>query len=271
MLMKMDLKRSAASVPWLKILETATSTNDVISALARSENARHLSTVVTLNQTAGRGRLGRVWVAPQGKTLAISVLVRPVLASGEPLGVDRFSWFPLLAGTAMSISIDALIGGGRTGFKWPNDVQVDGLKVCGILTELLSGVNGVVIGAGVNLTLSEDELPVLSATSLAIAGTTFRGDELVDLLLSGYLAALIELLDRVIGSDGDAVAAGVNRTVVEWCRTLGREVRATRPGAADLVGIASGIDPTGRLLVVPNGERQTVAVTAGDVTHLRYE
>jgi BirA family biotin operon repressor/biotin-[acetyl-CoA-carboxylase] ligase len=224
------------------------------------------STVLTLDQTGGRGRLGRSWAAPKDKTVAVSVLVRVARPAEFPFG-----WIPLIAGVAMSVSIDSLVGGGRTGLKWPNDVQVDGLKVCGILAELLPSADGVIVGAGVNLTLDPDELPVPTATSLAIAGVAERGDELVDLVVSRYLAELAELVERVEAAADDALGSGVHRLVSEWCRTLGREVRVSLPDGNDLHGTAVGIDPTGRLEVRRATSGDTVAVSAGDVTHLRYE
>jgi BirA family biotin operon repressor/biotin-[acetyl-CoA-carboxylase] ligase len=250
------------------VLETAGSTNDVLADLVRAGAEPPFSVVLTLNQTSGRGRLGRVWTAPPERTLAASVLVRP---AALPQSAFPFGWVPLLAGVAMSTSVDALIGNGRTGLKWPNDVQVDGRKVCGVLAELVPSGDAVIVGTGINLTLAEDELPVPTATSLALAGVAERGDELVDLVLSLYLSTLRELLERLVASGGDAELSGVHRVVSEWCRTLGREVRISLPGGDDLFGVATGIDKTGRLLVRKAGVAVTTAVAAGDVTHLRYE
>jgi BirA family biotin operon repressor/biotin-[acetyl-CoA-carboxylase] ligase len=271
MLVAMNLARSEALVPRLRILPEATSTNDVLTALAAEGDEPNLSTVITLNQTGGRGRLGRTWVAPAGASLAASVLLRPAFHGGASLGVEHFGWLPLIAGAAMCRSVDALIGDGRTGLKWPNDVHLDGLKVCGVLAELLPGGDSVVIGAGVNLTQTEDELPVSTATSLALAGVLNRGDDLVDAVLGRYLAELTELLGRFLDSGAEAAASGIQRLVSEWCATLGQEVRVQLPGDNDLIGTAMGIDETGRLLVrtLPDGRVQAVA--AGDVTHLRYE
>ena len=261
----MDLTRTEAVSPRVRVLAEAGSTNDVLGDLVKSGAEPAFSTVLTLNQTSGRGRLGRVWTAPPDKTLAVSVLVRPRITP-FPLG-----WIPLLAGAAMSSSIDALIGDGRTGLKWPNDVQVDGRKICGVLAELFPSGDAVIVGTGVNLTLTEDELPVSTATSLAIAGVAGSGESLVDGVLGPYLAELAELLERLTAADGDAVASGAHRLVSEWCRTLGRDVRVSLPGGTDLFGTATGIDDTGRLVVREQGTGRETSVAAGDVTHLRYE
>ncbi len=265
----MELTRTARHTPRLRVLDTAGSTNDVLAELNRANPEPSLSTVITLDQTSGRGRLGRVWTAPKGKTLAASVLVRPGVIVGR--SSFPFGWIPLLAGAAMCTSVDALIGEGRTGLKWPNDVQVDGLKVCGVLAELVPAGDAVIVGTGVNLTLTEEELPVPTATSLALAGVTTAGDDLVDLVLSRYLATLGELVDRLVATAGDEAASGIHRVVSEWCRTIGRAVRVSLPSGEDLFGVAIGIDSTGRLLVRADGKDEIAAVAAGDVTHLRYE
>jgi BirA family biotin operon repressor/biotin-[acetyl-CoA-carboxylase] ligase len=266
----MDLPRSHDLAGSLRILERVGSTNDVLSELATAGAEPHLSTVVTLDQTGGRGRLGRAWTAPVGKSLAASVLVRPVAATGFPLERELVGWLPLVAGVAMATAVDSLVGDGRTTLKWPNDVQIDGRKVCGVLAELLPAGDAVVIGTGVNLTLNEDELPVPTAISLAMAGVRERGDELVDLVLSRYLGELAELLGRLGGGE-DARGSGIQQLVSDWCSTLGQRVRVQLPGGADLIGIATGIDETGRLLVLVDASGQVTAVAAGDVTHLRYE
>jgi BirA family transcriptional regulator, biotin operon repressor / biotin---[acetyl-CoA-carboxylase] ligase len=253
------------------ILEDAGSTNDVLAELAATGDEPHLSTVLTLNQTGGRGRLGRIWIAPNGKTLAASVLVKPVLPGGQPLDPSQFGWIPLLAGAAMCATIDSLVGAGRTRLKWPNDVQIDGLKVCGVLAELLPNGNAVVLGTGVNLTLTHEDLPVSTATSLALSGVVARADGLVDLVLSGYLVKLEELLARFLSAGADAVASGIHGEVTRWCSTLSKEVRVSLPGGADLYGVAIALDPSGRLLVRSESDSSVQAVAAGDVTHLRYE
>lgn len=267
----MDLDRSAALVPALHVLPEAGSTNDVLAGLIADGAAPPWTTVITLNQTGGRGRLGRVWTAPAGKALAASVLLRPTTAAGVPLGIEHFGWLPLIAGAAMSTAIDGLVGGRRTRLKWPNDVQIDGLKVCGVLAELIPTADGVIIGTGVNLTLETAELPVPTAISLALAGVTARGDALVDTLLSGYLSTLMALVDRFAAAGGDASGSGILKLVSDWCITIGQQVRVQLPGGTDLVGAATAIDETGRLVIRRSMDGAVQAVAAGDVTHLRYE
>jgi len=217
------------------------------------------SVVVTDSQTAGRGRLGRVWTTPRRSALAASVLVRPA----SP--VESWGWLPLLAGVAMTRAITG--AGARAELKWPNDVLIGGRKVCGILAELLPDASGVIIGSGVNLSQSEDELPVPTATSLLIE----EADTAIDPLLAGYLGELRALLAAFDAADGNAGRSGLQAAVRAACDTIGRSVRVILPSGQEFVGEATDIDEGGRLVVQSATTAQRLAVAAGDVTHLRYK
>ena len=134
-------------------------------------------------QTEGRGRLGRQWLAPAGTSLLVSVLLRPDV---EPARLPELS---LVAGRACAEAI-AEAAGLETEVKFPNDVLVRGRKVAGILAEASEG--RVVLGIGVNVSQSADELPAESrtpATSLLLE--TGREVDRAELLV-----ALLERLER---------------------------------------------------------------------------
>lgn len=255
----------------LIVLPEVGSTNDAVRSLAAEQFVPEFSVIVSGNQTAGRGRLGRVWVAPPGGTIAISVLLRPTLRGGEPLGTSHFGWFPLIAGEAIRRAVHNTVPESRVGLKWPNDVQIDGAKVSGILTELLPDAASLVVGVGVNLALTKAELPVPTATSLALAGATLSGDELADAVLTGFMTELRALCGDFVALGGDAAASGILDAVSDMCTTLGQEVRVHLPSGSDLVGVATAIDSSGRLVVRSSADGHISAVAAGDVTHLRYE
>ncbi|MCU1422434.1 MAG: biotin--[acetyl-CoA-carboxylase] ligase [Microbacteriaceae bacterium] len=259
----MHLPLSAAIAARLDVLDEVGSTNTELAA--RAAGSPDFSVLVTGSQTSGRGRLGRTWVAPPGTTLAISVLLRPGLPA------DALGWIPLAAGLAMSRAVAALVPLHRVGLKWPNDVQVDGLKVSGLLAELLPDGSGVIMGAGLNLTMTREQLPTAASTSLSLNGTTVPDADLADAALSSYLENLRSLLARLSTARGDAVGAGIAAEVEAACTTLGQEVRVELPGGDDLVGTAVDLDSTGRLRVRRGSDARLVAVAAGDVTHLRYE
>jgi BirA family biotin operon repressor/biotin-[acetyl-CoA-carboxylase] ligase len=272
------LAASRREVPQLLWRDSAGSTNTELVRLAVDAGLPAFTTLVTTDQTAGRGRLDRSWIAPAGTALAVSVLVRAPAPTGASVDAAGLGWLPLAAGAAMFDAVTGVLPPDvRVGIKWPNDVQLDGRKVCGILSELVpvdaasSGV-AVVIGAGLNLTMSDDQLPVPTATSLALAGADPgpAGDpsELIDRVLAAYLHSLTALVTALWQSGGDAVRSGLHAAVVERCSTLGREVRVELPGGAQLLGRAVGIDGIGRLQVRDDVD-QLRAVAAGDIVHLR--
>ncbi|TFC05480.1 biotin--[acetyl-CoA-carboxylase] ligase [Cryobacterium adonitolivorans] len=262
-------------------LDEAGSTNDVLVTRATGPDAPawpDLSVIVTDNQTSGRGRLGRTWLAPSGKSLAVSVLLRPRLESGL-LPANRYGWFPLLAGAAMTLAVRSVVHAAvrppgdedaprhEVALKWPNDVLIDGYKVSGILSELLPDASGLCIGAGLNLSLDEHDLPTLTSTSLMLVTGSIPDP---DTVLAAYLSALRNLTANFLAAGADPVASGLHAEVSALCGTLGTAVRVELPGGHDLVGTAVGLDPDGRLIVEDQANGELQAVAAGDVTHLRW-
>ncbi|KRC60491.1 hypothetical protein ASE14_05600 [Agromyces sp. Root81] len=309
----MDWERSRAAVPRFEFRDEVGSTNDELREAASGSDAAewgHGAALVTDNQTRGRGRLGRVWLAPTGKTLAISVLLRPGLAGGPAFPPDAYGWIPLIAGAAMTEAVQravephlqataAAVAGSEPGdgppaaaprrrrrgprpeeterpdesggvdveLKWPNDVLVSGYKICGILSELLPDSGAVIVGAGLNLTLDEHDLPTLTSTSLLLV-TGEQPD--ADAVLADYLGTFLELFDAFARSGGDAEASGIAARVTALCGTIGGDVRVELPGDRELLGRAERLDGDGRLVVIDRENGEPWSVAAGDVTHLRY-
>ncbi|MEP6976830.1 MAG: biotin--[acetyl-CoA-carboxylase] ligase [Thermoleophilia bacterium] len=134
----------------------------------------------TEEQTEGRGRLGREWQAPRGSSVLCSVLLRPTLP------VERWPELSLVAGAAVAEAVRA--AGAEPTVRHPNDVLVGGRKLAGILAEARDGI--VVLGIGVNVLQSADELPE-GATSLRLEGASVARPHL--------LAELLERLERAYG------------------------------------------------------------------------
>ena len=264
----------------LDVVADTGSTNADLLARARAGEAAG-AVLVAEHQSAGRGRLGRGWVAPPRSSLAVSVLLRPqVPAAG-------WSWLPLLAGLAVVDGVTA-VAGLAAGLKWPNDVlgpvhgwgsgapTVDA-KVCGVLAEAV-GEEAVVLGVGLNVSQTEEELPAQPsalappATSLVLAGAASLDR---DPLLRAYLRALGSRLARWEEAGGDAGAAGLAAAYREACRTLGQRVRAELPGGRVVSGRAEEVDAAGRLVVAPDGSAgdgaapAPFALSAADVVHVR--
>lgn len=197
----MNFSQSAQLAQRLDWVESTGSTNSDLIAAAAAEPAAFpdFSVLVTSEQTAGRGRSGREWQAPAGSSLVVSVLLRP-----NAVAVTQFAWLPLIAGMSMANAISQFAGSQRAQVKWPNDVLIGDKKVCGVLSELLPDASAVVIGTGVNVFQSLDQLPTETATSLALEKIAI---ESLDDLLAAYLKNLRSNINDFIALAGSSALA----------------------------------------------------------------
>ncbi len=222
------------------------STNDAAKELAR-QGAPEGTLVVAERQTAGRGRLGRVWESPPFTGLYLTLILRPPRPPAE---------LPTLTLTAAVAAVEALqtATGVTTGIKWPNDIIFQGKKLGGILTEMETEsdrMSFVVLGVGLNLNtpVFPEHLREI-ATSLAVTGRTYSR--------LATLRALLQALDHwydVFLRDGfgDILARWRQATV-----TLGKVV-CCRQGEREITGLAREIAPDGALIVVrPDGTEERV-------------
>jgi BirA family biotin operon repressor/biotin-[acetyl-CoA-carboxylase] ligase len=242
------------------VLDEVESTNAVLRDRAAEPDSSGLI-VIGEHQTAGRGRLDRTWTAPPRSGLTMSALVRP-----GAVDASRWPWLPLLAGLAVAAAVRRE-GAVEAGLKWPNDVVVGtDRKVAGLLVERVEvpgRTPAAVIGIGLNVTLRPTELPVATATSLAIerSATTDRS-----VLARAVLRNLDGLLQSWVEVGGDA-SRGLRASYTEACVTIGQFVEVTLPGGDIAAGEAVGVDAQGRL-VVATADGET-AFGAGDVLHQR--
>ncbi len=212
-------------------LREVDSTNARARELAAA-GAPHGTLVTAFSQTAGRGRQGRKWVGPPGRSLLLSVVVREL----DPL-------LPLRAGLAV-----ADIAGADARVKWPNDVHLGGRKVAGILVEGRPQEGWAVIGIGLNVAVDVDALP---DEVRVIAATLGREPEALEPTLAELLRAL-EV--RLTEPHETAVAALRERDALR-----DRPVRW-----AGGEGVGAGIDDEGRLLV-RTSDGETNPLDAGEV------
>lgn len=257
----------------VRVVEETGSTNADLAERAR-QGAPEGAVLVTELQTAGRGRLGRTWTAPPRSGLTFSMLLRPRVP------VARFAWASLLTGVAVATALrrmtawshagEGFLGedgeGGDTAvdvrLKWPNDLLVGNRKLAGILAEMVDG--GLVVGVGLNVGLREEELPVPTATSLAIEGAPLSDRAP---LLRAILREFGTWYQEWTALDGDPESSGLRTAYRDLCATLGREVRVEMPGGEAVAGTARDVDGAGRLVVA--GAEGDVPVGAGDVVHVR--
>jgi BirA family transcriptional regulator, biotin operon repressor / biotin---[acetyl-CoA-carboxylase] ligase len=230
------------------------STNTYLLDQARS-GAPDGVVAVADHQTAGRGRLGRSWVAPPRSALLASVLLRP-----DDLAVDRAHLLTAAVALAAAEACEQL-SGVRPSIKWPNDLLVGDRKLAGILAEVELGagpsLKAVVVGIGLNVAWSGQAPPEVAGLAVALDEVSGR---VVD-----RDALLVEMLLGLEWRYGDL--NGVASEYRSTCATVGRRVRVELMDGG-IEGVAADITPDGRLLIVADdGSHRTV--TAGDVVHLR--
>ena len=137
----------------------------------------------------------------------------------------------------------------------------------GILAELLPSGTGVVVGSGINTRMTAEELPVPTATSLAIEGLAVD-DALEDAVLAAYLEELRARVTAYLAAGADPDASRIRDDARAGCLTLRRTVSVELPDGDVMRGTAVDLDPDGRLVVVDE-HGVTRSVAAGDVTHVR--
>ncbi len=248
----------------VEAVESTGSTN--ADLLARRAAGEDIAGVVLLaeHQSAGRGRHGRTWATPARSQITFSLGVDA--AAPQPAA---WGWLPLLTGVAVADAVEATTGI-SPGLKWPNDILVGDReqagKLGGILAEVAAPDPVIVVGLGLNVTVTQAEVDELApdsrATSLLMLGSTMLDRSA---LLGSILAELTARIDRwqTAGGPDPALVRDYRRRSL----TLGTRVRALLPGDREVVGVATELDEIGQLHI--DSGAQTVAVSAGDITHLR--
>lgn len=218
------------------VLDSCASTNDEARRIA-DEGAEAFSHVIAGTQTAGRGRAGHGWSSPPGAGLYLSVVLRP------DLPLEKLPLCTIAVGVAVAETVAEACG--SAGLKWPNDVLVNGRKICGVLCESAgAGADGrqcVIAGIGLNVNAKPSDLPprvIFPATSLAIeTGRTFSNRSLA----GGILARLRARIAELEGADGAArIVAAASR--LDALR--GRRIAVDGENA----GTDEGVAPSGALL-----------------------
>lgn len=215
--------------------QCVTSTMDVAWQLVEAD-APHGMTVVAQVQTAGRGRFSRRWVTGEGDCLLTSVLLRPT--------VDATPLLSIAGALAASDAVRALTGL-ACAFKWPNDVLLNGRKVCGVLTEVRADTDGdviAVLGVGLNVNLRPTEHAEIAEGAASLASEMGIEFAVVD-AEQAFLAGLRERYAQCLSNPQALVGDWSARLA-----TIGTEVTVRRQDGA-VHGMAEGVDEMGRLLV----------------------
>jgi len=225
------------------------STNTRARELAAA-GAPHGTVVTAGEQSEGRGRQGRTWSAPPGGALLYSTVLRPL--------EERHMTLPLAVPLAVCEAAERLAPGTECGVKWPNDVQIAGRKLAGVLIEARPQNGWAVIGVGLNLTIAPDQFPPElreTAVSLLPGPDPAEPPSGAAHALAAAKRALDEALGRWVGAEQEEVLAAWR----ERDALRGREI--SWEGGS---GVADGIDDRGYLVVVTDGGDR-VALGSGEV------
>lgn len=241
----------------LVCLETVDSTNNEVKRRALAGAADGPGGGWREQQTGGRGRRGRSFVSPAGQGLYLSVLLRPRC----PL--EEVSTLTAWTAVAVCNAVERVCGV-RPGIKWPNDVILDGRKLCGILTELeleaeTAALRHVVVGVGINLTQTAADFgPEVAPVAVSLAQALGRAPRRAEMA-----AAVLAALDELYAAFPAERAAWLERYRAD-CLTLGRTVRLLRAGEEE-EAFAEAVDDA-FALVVRRADGSREAVSSGEVS-----
>ena len=233
--------------------ETIDSTNRRAKALAE-EGAPHGTLVISDFQSAGRGRMQRTWQAQPGDAVLMTLLLRP-----QRLLPEKGTALVLIGALAVCRALEAL--GAQSGIKWPNDIVMNGRKVCGMLMEAgLAGayLDYAALGIGINVSGH----PRTAETPYA---TSIREETGLALPREQVVARFLEAFETIYG---DWTARGMEAVLPEYCRrsvTLGSQIQAIDPSGNITLGRAIGLQEDGAL-VVETEVGNEVVFRAGDVS-----
>ena len=226
--------------------DLTSSTQSDLADLVNSNSAETGDVIVAEFQSAGRGRLERTFEAAPGSALLFSFYIKPKRVRSD------WGFIAHLAALSMQEVISREIPS-QVQLKWPNDILIGDKKVAGLLAQATD--EGVIIGIGVNVVMTVEELPVETATSLALMGSAKLDRNLI----------LGEFLNRFLNNfeQWDSGADFIDK-YSSVCATLGRQVQIEVIGRENRTGKAIAINKIGGLMLDDGFE-----VNVGDVVHLR--
>lgn len=234
--------------PLVEAHDVLGSTNERARELA-GQGAAPFTVVLAEAQTAGRGRSGAFWHSASGGGLWVSVLL--------PTEGGLAPHLALLVGVATARAAEGVCAGLEVGIKWPNDLEVGGRKVGGVLCE--HGQGAVVAGIGLNVSQKPEDFP----EEIAWRATSLEEARRGRVSLGGLATALLRELHEICAIPGRRLASGIH---VELSR---RDVLRDRPVVTQQEGkgVARGLEPDGALVLErPDGQR--VRIVAGSVRSL---
>ena len=228
------------------MVDLTASTQSDLAELVKSKSVKSGEVIVTEFQSAGRGRLERTFQAPTHSALLFSLYIEPKRVRSDWGFISHLAALSMLEVISSDLPMKASL-------KWPNDILIGEKKVAGLLAQVSD--QGIIIGLGLNVEMNIEELPVETATSLAISGSKELNRNLI---LSKFLNVFEDNF-----ANWEKGANFLDR-YSQVCATLGRQVQIEVTGRTNRTGIAQSVNEFGALLLDDGFE-----VNVGDVVHLR--
>ncbi|MDT9718352.1 biotin--[acetyl-CoA-carboxylase] ligase [Paenibacillus sp. ClWae2A] len=233
------------------LLTSTLSTQGDVLKLAEKGQAEG-AVVIAEEQTGGRGRFGRQWFSPPGKGIWMSVLLRP------DLPLQHTPQLTLLTGVAVCRAVRAC-SGADAGIKWPNDVLIDGRKVCGILLESTvedHEVRYCIAGIGVDVNFDPEDYPE-DLTTIATSLKMETGQSVDRTKLTAAILTELEQLYFLYQKEGFGVISALWEALSV---SMNREITVTNPHGV-IEGKAIGLDPSGALIVEKHDGEHTLIIS----------
>ena len=228
----------------VSVVDVTASTQNLLVERANDGKAKPGDVVTANFQRSGRGRMSRTFEAPKNSALLFSFYLEPERDK------EVWGWIALIAGVSVAQTLKPY----GASVKWPNDILINEKKVSGLIAEIAG--EGVIVGIGINVGMTAQELPVPTATSLAIEGVeNIDRNHLLAKILSQFE------INFAAWDQGDQSIAELYKSLSS---TLGTRVQIHYPNDQIEKGVAIAISPRGEL-VLDSGTH----VQAGDVVHLR--
>lgn len=233
--------------------DTLDSTQEYAKKLAKKQNV-HGTLITAETQTAGKGRRGRVWQSPKGTTISMSLCLEPKMQT------DHVAGLTLVMALAVAEGIREVTDA-RPQIKWPNDIVLNGKKICGILTEMIFKENGyvVIIGVGVNVNTEAfpEEIREIASSIKCETGKEIERETLIASVMK-YFEIYYEQYKKTED------LSLLKEQYESMLANKGREVNVMDP-KAPYKGVAGGINSVGNLLVVREDGTE-IEVYSGEVS-----
>lgn len=229
------------------------STNEYGKRLAKTDCV-HGTLVVAESQSSGKGRRGRIWESPAGENIFMSLLLEPNLQ------MENIAGLTLVMALAVADAIFELTGY-KVLIKWPNDIVLNGKKICGILTELILKDNGYAVIVGIGINVNTDQFP---EEIIEVAGS-IKSETGREISRAQLIASVLKYFEKYYEQyhktqDFSLLKESYQRNLAN----LNKEVQVLDP-KGPYKGIAKGINDTGALIVLREDGKEC-AVDSGEVS-----